>query len=486
VGAVAILDFILSALDAVQHELLLFSAFWFVLGAIDELAVDGLWLGLRFRGRCREGRLSRAAAMAPLSARYCVFIAAWREAEVIGHTVAHALKAWPQREFTLYIGCYGNDPDTVAAVVAAGGGDPRLRVVVHERHGPTTKADCLNRLYRAMAQDEQRGGFRFKGVVIHDSEDMVHPGELAAIDIGFADATFVQLPVLPEPQPASPWIGGHYTDEFAEAHGKTLVVRDALRAAIPAAGVGCGFGRERLEELAVARRRAGTEGPFASECLTEDYELGLLFSRAGTARFLRLRDEAGQLVATRAYFPADLEAAVRQKSRWIHGICLQGWDRLGWNPRPVEIWMALRDRRGPLMAVVLGVAYLWLILNALLYLAQLAGWRGATDPSPTLRLMLMVCIASLVWRMALRFAFTAREYGWAEGLRAIVRVPVANIIAIMAGRRALFAYVRTLRGGAVVWDKTEHRAHPAMPGRRVKAGTDVMRGQAVPPREAAA
>jgi adsorption protein B len=61
----------------------------------------------------------------------------------------------------------------------------------------------------------------------------------------------------------------------------------------------------------------------------------------------------------------------------------------------------------------------------------------------------------------MRFAFTAREYGMGEGLRAVVRLPLANVIAIIAGRRAVFAYARTLGGRAAVWDKTEHDAHPA-------------------------
>ena len=58
-------------------------------------------------------------------------------------------------------------------------------------------------------------------------------------------------------------------------------------------------------------------------------------------------------------------------------------------------------------------------------------------------------------------AFTAHEYGAIEGLRAVLRIPVANYIAILAGRRALSAYVRTLRGEIVRWDKTSHHAHPA-------------------------
>jgi len=50
----------------------------------------------------------------------------------------------------------------------------------------------------------------------------------------------------------------------------------------------------------------------------------------------------------------------------------------------------------------------------------------------------------------------------AEGLRAILRIPVANLIAILAGRRALLAYVRSLKGAKPVWDKTRHHTHPAM------------------------
>lgn len=453
----------LGGLQILQQELLYFSAFWFMLGALDEAAVDGIWLAVRLRRWFHPIDRHRFVAGAPLSGPLAVFVPAWHEAAVIGHMVGHALRVWPQRELRLYFGCYGNDPDTVTAVMAASCGDPRLRAVIHERPGPTTKADCLNRVYRAMCEDERRGGFRFTGVLMHDSEDMVHPQAILAIDAGLRDADFVQLPVLPEPQARSPWIAGHYSDEFAEAHAKTLVVRDALGAPIPAAGVGCGFGRRRLELLASMRAAEGAEGPFAAECLTEDYELGLLFSHAGgRSRFLRLRDPDGDLIATRAYFPATLETSVRQKTRWIHGIALQGWDRLGWSRRPLDVWMRLRDRRGPLMAVVLAAAYLWLCVTGLLFVARLAGWHVESAPTPGLRVMLAICMTSFVWRMLMRLAFTTREYGWREGLRSIPRIFVANIIAIMAGRRALLAYVRTLRGAAVVWDKTEHRDHPSM------------------------
>lgn len=449
-------------LVSARRELLLFAAFWLIVGAIDELAIDLRWLWLRLRGRLRTGRLPEGLETAPLTTRAAVLIAAWQEADVIGPMIAHTLRAWVQRDFVLFLGVYRNDPATLAAALAAAPADHRLRIVIHDRDGPTTKADCLNRLYVALCEQERLDGRRFGSVVLHDAEDMVHPAALAVLDAALADAAFVQLPVRPEPQPDSPWVAGHYADEFAESHAKDLVVRDSVGAGIPSAGVGCAFARDAIEAVSRERRRRGESGPFAADCLTEDYELGLLVARhGGRGRFLRLRDGDGRLVATRAYFPADFDAAVRQKTRWIHGISLQGWDRLGWSPRLVDNWMALRDRRGPLTALVLASAYLLILVQGVIALAGLFGHGADPAPGAGLDPLLTLCLASLVWRSAFRFALTAREYGAAEGLRAVLRIPVANLIAILAGRRALFAYVRTLLGGEVRWDKTAHHRHPA-------------------------
>ncbi len=463
-GALSLLAQLLQWLQVAEHELLLFAAFWFVLSAVDEAAVDVSWLWLRLNGQGNAGRVPQGLAESPLLGPAAIFVPAWREDDVIGAMVSHTLQAWRQRDFTLYIGCYRNDPATVAAAAASAGGDSRVRIVLTGHDGPTTKADCLNRLYAALRGDEARRGVMFRHVILHDSEDMVHPAALAVMDRALAEVDFVQLPVRPEPQPKSRWIAGHYSDEFTEAHAKTLVVRDALGAAIPAAGVGCGFSREALAHLASLRMATGESGPFASDCLTEDYELGLLISRnGGRSRFLRMRDGDGQLVATRSYFPATLETAVRQKGRWIHGIALQGWERLGWKGRPVDIWMALRDRRGPLTAIVLAAAYLLVVIEGILGLARLAGWQDGLAPTPLLRFMIFASFVSFAWRMGFRFAFTAREYGVVEGLRSVLRIPIANFIAILAGRRALLAYVRSLGGGEVSWDKTVHGIHPATP-----------------------
>ena len=81
--------------------------------------------------------------------------------------------------------------------------------------------------------------------------------------------------------------------------------------------------------------------------------------------------------------------------------------------------------------------------------------------SPALQALLAINFFALFWRAMFRFAFTAREFGIAEGARALLRLPVANMIAIMTGRRAVAAYARSLMGKGVVWDKTPHFEHPA-------------------------
>ena len=451
-----------------QHELLLFAGIFFLIGALDDVAVDLCWLWLRLTGRARSGKIDSAPlATAELEGLAAVFIPAWQEASVIGDTIAHALNAWPQAELRLYVGCYRNDPATIEAVTTAASGDPRLRLVIHDRAGPTTKADCLNRLYRALLEDEVRTGLRARMVVFHDAEDMVDPAALKLLDMAVSQADFVQLPVLALPQAGSRWIGSHYCEEFAEAHGKALVVRDALGAALPAAGVGCAVARDALKRLA---RERGGEGPFEAESLTEDYELGLRIAElGGRCRFIRMRHLDGGLIATRAYFPARLDLVVRQKTRWIHGIAFQGWDRMGWHSGAgkaglAEHWMRMRDRRGPLTALVLFAGYLLLALSALGWVVAALGHGEAVALSPVLKLLLAANFAAFLWRVIFRFGFSAREFGVKEGLRAVLRIPITNIIAIMAGRRALVAYVRSLVGHGVVWDKTPHFDHPSRAG----------------------
>jgi adsorption protein B len=115
-----------------------------------------------------------------------------------------------------------------------------------------------------------------------------------------------------------------------------------------------------------------------------------------------------------------------------------------------------------LVALVLFVAYVLVVLGGVIAAAESFGLVRPLSQPPELRLLITLCLVGLAWRMVMRFVFTAREYGAAEGLMAVLRIPVANIIAIVAGRRAVAAYVRSLAGSAVRWEKTAHHGHPTL------------------------
>ena len=51
-------------------------------------------------------------------------------------------------------------------------------MIVCPHPGPTNKADCLNWVFQGMLVAEQEKDIRYEIVVLHDSEDIVHPLEL--------------------------------------------------------------------------------------------------------------------------------------------------------------------------------------------------------------------------------------------------------------------------------------------------------------------
>ncbi len=447
--------FFVAICEFIMREAALFAALGFLVLGAGDLAVDCIWIGLGLKRRLtrRAAPAVSTATLAPAKrpGRLAIFTPAWDESAVIGAMLAHARDAFGDVPHVHYIGCYPNDPATAAAVWAYAG--PRVRLVIGPAPGPTSKADCLNRIWDRMIEDEEADGCAFKAVVLHDAEDVVHSAELGLFDALIERFDLVQLPVLPLIDPASRWIAGHYADEFAEGHGKELVVREALGAGLPSAGVGCAISRGALAALAEA-----DGAPFDPASLTEDYELGLRLKAIGhSAAFIRLPAGPGRpAVSTREYFPATLDAAVAQKARWMAGIALAGWDRLGWSGGLAERWMRARDRQSVLAALILGAAYLALVLWALLLAVEaMTGW--AMRPfSPVLTSLIAINSALLLWRLAMRFGFVARAYGWREGLRSAPRTVTGNIVALMAARRALARYRAARRTGAPPWDKTAH------------------------------
>lgn len=451
---------IVELLAAIRGELLLFAGVGLLIGGLDDLLLDLLY-GVRrvWRGMTVYRRYPRMTIdTLPAPARrgtMAVLVPAWDEGAVIGQMLRNCLKQWADDPHVhIFVGIYPNDRATRDAVMAVAELSDRISVVVNAGAGPTTKADCLNSLWRAVLRREAAEGVAVKAIVLHDAEDIVHRDSLRLMSVMVERFALVQLPVLPLVSSGSRWVAGHYCDEFAEAHAKALMIREALGAAVPSAGVGCAIARETI--AAIAEIRGGQ--PFDPDSLTEDYELGLAIGdRGGRGVIVRMRDSAGGLVATQEHFPDTLDAAIRQKARWTVGIALAGWDRLGWSRRPVEIWMRLRDRRVVLAAIILFAAYLGLVLSGLL---TVAGWMmpGVVPPvAPAIMLLLDATALLLLWRVAMRALFAGHAYGWREGLRAVPRIVVGNLIAMLAARRAIGIYYRLWRGAPLVWDKTRHR-----------------------------
>jgi adsorption protein B len=86
-------------------------------------------------------------------------------------------------------------------------------------------------------------------------------------------------------------------------------------------------------------------------------------------------------------------------------------------------------------------------------LAAALGAPIAVPVSAALATLMWINAWLLGWRLLMRACFTSAAYGWREGLRSVPRTFIANIIAVLAARRALLLHSA---GGANRWDKTHH------------------------------
>lgn len=439
----------------IAAELALFAGVGFLLFALNDLIVDLIYFARRlWRSLVVYSRFPRAygATLSPPEQPgfIAIFVPAWDESAVIASMLRATIARIEHDDYRIFVGHYRNDPGTASAI--RGVEDERIEPVLVDIDGPTTKADCLNHLYDALIAYETALNISAKAVVLHDAEDIVHPLELKLFDRLVERAALVQLPVLPLPDRGSRWISGHYCDEFAEAHIKELAVREAVGASIPLAGVGCAIARRPLAALAALQNGH----PFIETSMTEDYEIGLRVGDLGLRTiFVRMPARPGErgVVASRGHFPASLGAAVRQKARWLGGIALAGWDRLGWSGGWGERWMRMRDRRGPLSALLLLAGYAAAILWSQLWVAKALGAPIQVAVDEAVVSLLIVNGWLLAWRILMRATFTASAYGVREGLMSIPRLVIGNIIAVLAALRAVSVH---MAGGPTRWEKTHH------------------------------
>jgi bacteriophage N4 adsorption protein B len=434
------------------------------LSGIDDLFVDTLFaLRLLQRHKWRRQQLTVADVTDRRTPGHiAVLIPAWNESNVIADMLATTLRRWHgDTQVRLFVGWYINDKATNRAIAQIAATDSRVVPVIVPHEGPTTKADCLNHMWAAAnryAAERQQSWLAF---LLHDAEDLVSSNELVMIRhmIKRCGKALVQFPVIPVPVPGSPFISGHYLDEFAETHTKDMVVREWMGAPIPAAGVGCAFATKALQDVAAARGGL----PFNNASLTEDYELGLMVSSKSPFAFVRIA--AGpieKLVGTKGHFPDDFLRAVRQKSRWLTGITLSGWDKLGWNGNLFERYWLARDRKAIFTFYINACAYFVACVYMLLWTWQLLDENAlhfpSSDYSAWIKTALLLNVILLVWRLVVRAIFVGRSSGWRQALLSVPRAFVSNMVNICAACHAIWRYTRaTVKHQSIRWDKTSHR-----------------------------
>lgn len=484
----------LETLDQVVRGLAYPVAGAILLNQLDDLFVDANYF---LRGLHRRGRraISPEALRRVEQRRIAVMVPAWMEADVIGRMLEHNRAAidFARDRYDLFCGTYVNDPETQARVDAVARRDRGIHRVLVPHDGPTSKADCLNWVYQGVIQEEQRRGVPYDILLMHDAEDVIHPLALRLYSLLIPPHDFVQTPVFSLELPARSIVAGTYVDEFGEHHLKDMRVREAIGGLVPSAGVGSAFGRQAFAEIAA---RHG-QRPFNVESLTEDYEIGLKFRLAGKKvcfacrtverevteergvlrrRPVRVRRE--EYIATREYFPDRFAASVRQRSRWIIGIALQAWRQIGWQGPAAVRYCLWRDRKGLFNAALLVLAYLlvaWVSFRSAQSVATAGGWRlhALVAPGSALAVVLGLNLGGMAWRALLKLHFVARLYGLLQGVLAVPRLVVTNVIGIAATARAARAYLaHRITGEPLRWLKTAH-AFPsveALAARRKRLG----------------
>ncbi|MFT0533492.1 glycosyl transferase family protein [Castellaniella hirudinis] len=452
-----------------------------LLSGLDDLFID-LWYWARriyrhFTVRRKYAPLTTEQICAHPEQPLAIMVPAWQEFDVIAAMLENMVSTLDYKEYRIFVGTYRNDARTIREV-------ERMRVryrhlvrveVPHD--GPTCKADCLNWVVQAIFAHEKKNGRPYAGLILHDSEDVLHPLELKYYNYLLPRMDFIQLPVTSLERKWYEMVAGTYMDEFAESHAKDLVVRESLASEVPSAGVGTCFSHRAITELAAQTNNQ----PFNSDTLTEDYDIGARLGKMNMKQIFALfpvdyvvkrssmfhpnldRTKALSMpLGVREYFPNTFRTAYRQKARWLLGIGFQGWEQVGWKGSLGVKYLLYRDRKALFTSFVTMLAYV-LFAHFLVFftLFETGSWT-LYYPSmfSTNGWLVPVMVANaivLLLRMAQRCYFVHAIYGWEHAMLSIPRLIVGNFVNAMAAARAWRLYIgHLITGKRLAWDKTMH------------------------------
>lgn len=220
------------------------------LSSLDDLFVDAVFWAMKLKrrifGQSRPGAVAAELLVDKPEQPIAIMLPAWKEFDVIASMVESAVNTLAYRNYMIFIGTYANDAETIAEAEKVTRRYKQVRHVRVPHDGPTCKADCLNHIVSDILQVEEELGVPFAGLVLHDSEDVLHPLELHLFNYLLPAKDMIQLPVVSLEQRYRDLVAGTYMDEFAEWHAKDLVVRQRLAKTVPSAGVGTCFSRRAI------------------------------------------------------------------------------------------------------------------------------------------------------------------------------------------------------------------------------------------------
>jgi bacteriophage N4 adsorption protein B len=452
----------------------------FFISGVDDLFIDLCFIGRSLYRKYfvlpRHAPVTEKHLLAQLEQQIAIMIPAWDESAVIRPMLENTLRSINYKSYTIFVGTYRNDHDTQREVDLVCQKTEQVQKIVTPHDGPTNKADCLNWIFNGIKLHENKTGARYEIFVMQDCEDVIHPLCYKLFNYLIPRKDMVQLPVASLRTKWRQLTGGHYIDEFAQSHYKDMPVREALGASIPAAGVGAAFSRKALDLICAER-----DGElFSVDSLTEDYEFGFrLHERNLKQAFVRfyvmkietkkslftgktVQVQRPDMVCVREYFPNKFKFSVRQKSRWVIGITLQGWVNLGWKGKLATRYMLFRDRKAILTNQANLLGYLLVLLVLIMWTIEAAFPNAYRYPSLLEKnsfLWDLLFINGFLFanRVFMRAYCVYKLYDMQQALLSFPRMIWGNFINFLATERAISQYIKFLRTGKFIkWDKTAH------------------------------
>jgi hypothetical protein len=217
----------------------------------------------------------------------------------------------------------------------------------------------------------------------------------------------------------------------------------------------------QIEEPIELHPKFKKEGIFNDENLTEDYELGYRFYQLGLKMgFFNVKldnNNESSRISTAEFFPNTFWTCVKQRSRWIAGICFQNWKVNRWKGDFKMKYFLFRDRKS--LFSLPSAFFSNLILAYLLYAIVVNLVYGGesvylVSNSNVLWYLMAANVVFMISRASHRFIFTYNWYGFKYAFFSFFRLIIDTAVNFFAVLRSIDVFRKTKK--KVVWDSTSH------------------------------